>query len=143
MINDTCHIYLIAHVVSDRLAGPVKIGITNSLGSRIATIQTGNPREVTIAFSFATPNREIAATFERAFHEVFGAHRLKGEWFDIPPAAALEGMVANIRSGLKHFLGDDEALMRDALSFCGVGEAETLLDGIQAEVARQAGVTVQ
>ena len=138
MSDETCHIYLIAHVVDGRLDGLVKVGITANLSGRLATIQTGNPRKVDIAFSFGTPSRAIAQTLELAFHEVFAKHRMAGEWFDMNPVLALQGLVENLTAAFNYFI-EDEELKTHALSASGVDEAISLLEGIRALAAKNGG----
>lgn len=64
--------------------GPVKIGITNSLTSRLAVIQTGCPFHAVLWFVWPLFSREEAAMHEQTIHLVYREHRLAGEWFDIP-----------------------------------------------------------
>jgi hypothetical protein len=59
---------------------PIKIGITKDLKSRLSTMQTGNYKTYYIAFAVLT---ESPLELERELHEMFGAQRLRGEWFDI------------------------------------------------------------
>lgn len=111
-LDDTCHVYIVTHLTpAGNLRGPVKIGITSNMDARIATLQTGNPGPIVIAAYFTLPTRAVAATVELAFHEVMAAHRLKGEWFDMPPLHALRAMCSNMESALKHFYGELPELM--------------------------------
>ena len=59
-----------------------KIGITNNLKSRKATLQTGNSKELSIAGYVTVTDRLEAATLEKALHSKFGTCRISGEWFD-------------------------------------------------------------
>jgi hypothetical protein len=68
---------------------PVKIGITGNMPARLAAVQTGSPRRLHAAMVINIPNREIARTFESAFHSFYAGKRLQGEWFDIDPIDAM------------------------------------------------------
>jgi hypothetical protein len=68
---------------------PVKIGITENVHARLASVQTGHHRRLHALGVFGTPNREIARKLERGFHEMYKSHRLEGERFDIDPIQAL------------------------------------------------------
>jgi hypothetical protein len=129
--DSTCYIYIIAHKAKDgTIRGPVKVGITNSLDSRFATIQTGNPTPLALAFWLATPDKNIARSLEHAFHTVYAKKRLNGEWFDMPAYAALRGMCENMRAALQHFLGDDPELLAQAFEFSRLNEAFQLVANI-------------
>lgn len=69
--------------VIGREEGPVKIGITIALRSRLSTIQTGCPFPIEILYWRILPNREIALDIEQCIHQVWEEKRLNGEWFDI------------------------------------------------------------
>jgi hypothetical protein len=131
-MDETCYIYLIAHQTETGIVGPVKIGISKTLSGRLSQLQTGNPRKVVVAMYLPLPNREMAAIFESAFHEVMAKHRMEGEWFDMSPYSALIALTQNVRSGLQHFLGDDEELLEEALAACRLLEAEELVRTIAA-----------
>lgn len=83
------HVYIVAHVVDGVFSSPVKIGITKSLKSRLAMIQTGSPHKVGIAFAFKFPMRIMASAIEGEFHEEAAEQRMVGEWFDMSPLRAL------------------------------------------------------
>jgi hypothetical protein len=129
---DTCFIYMICHKSGDRLAGPVKVGITGQLSARLAQVQTGNPYPLELAIYLPMPDRSVAGLFEGGFHQVMAAHRMKGEWFDLTPPLALAALLANVRSGLQHFIGDDPDLFDLAVKHCRLAEAEDLLKEIMA-----------
>jgi hypothetical protein len=74
--------------------GPVKIGITSNVASRLAGVQTGQHRRLHALAVFDTPNRDIARRMEASFHREFTAGRLEGEWFDADPVTVLERMCA-------------------------------------------------
>jgi hypothetical protein len=57
-------------------AGAIKIGIARDPASRLASLQTGHHEDLHIrALTHG------GAEQERAYHEQFAAHRLRGEWF--------------------------------------------------------------
>lgn len=58
-----------------------KIGITNSLGSRLASIQTGNPFKVSVLLALDFQDRSDALLLEKTFHEQNNDIRMEGEWF--------------------------------------------------------------
>ncbi len=133
--DETCHLYLIAHKGPDgHYESPVKIGITHSLGSRLKTLQTGNPRPIGLVFAFSTPNAHFAKLFERALHHGNAAMRLSGEWFDLSPRVALLNMVSAFWGILKAELGDDKELWDDAMVACGAVEAMRLLSEAKGEM---------
>lgn len=74
--------------------GPVKIGISSNVATRLASVQTGCHRALQVLAVFGTPNRDIAREREAAFHQEFAVKRLEGEWFDVDPINALETVCA-------------------------------------------------
>lgn len=64
--------------------GRFKIGISADPAARLASLQTGSPFLLRLVCS-----REFAdaAAVERELHMRMGAHRIHGEWFDLPPRA--------------------------------------------------------
>jgi hypothetical protein len=97
------YVYVVAHSRADGLHGPVKIGITSSLGSRLTGLQTGNPNQIAVAHVFAFPTRDQALKIEKTFHEDYAEHRLSGEWFNVTPFDALEGLCNVVRSCVDDF----------------------------------------
>jgi len=74
--------------------GVVKIGVTNNIAKRLATLQTGNPWRLEVK---ALVYRTDAFQYEAALHEYFDKQRMRmdGEWFDFgvdsdPPAIISE-----------------------------------------------------
>jgi hypothetical protein len=84
---------------------PVKIGITGNVRARLASVQTGYPKPLEALAVFNTPNRDIARKWESAFHKMFAADRLEGEWFNADPVHVLSEVCAAARgyfeSGVK------------------------------------------
>lgn len=60
--------------------GNFKIGIANDIKSRLASLQTGNPFDLTVMACFGYENAEVV---EKAIHQKFDASRLRGEWFSL------------------------------------------------------------
>ena len=60
-----------------------KVGVSSDVESRLAQLQTGNPLELTIEEVYGFENAEIA---ERAIHQAWKEHRVRGEWFDLKVA---------------------------------------------------------
>lgn len=75
--NGWQYLYLIsAH------SGPVKIGITADPEQRLADLQTGNPRPLSLKQLYLLPT-ESAAKLERTVLQNNRKFRLCGEWFDL------------------------------------------------------------
>lgn len=126
--DKTCHVYLLAHKdPAGIFKGPVKIGITHSLSSRVKTLQTGNPAPIGLVFAFSTPDMGFAKIFEQALHVHNADTRLAGEWFDMNPRAALLCMVSAFWGILSVEIGSDRELMGDAMEACGAVRAMELL----------------
>lgn len=62
--------------------GLVKIGITKNLTSRVASIQTSNPRPVALVHHRQAPLSRVRAWERLCHHELAGHHR-SGEWFAV------------------------------------------------------------
>ena len=78
--------------VIGRERGPVKVGITASLGGRLAILQTGCPFKLTLFHAHAARNRDHAIWHEQSFHESYAEDRLIGEWFKLDAELAIEGV---------------------------------------------------
>lgn len=71
-----------------------KVGITNSMGSRLSALQTGNHVRLTLEFA---ANVERAEEVERLAHQTMQNLRLAGEWFDATVDIAIATVKAAIR----------------------------------------------
>lgn len=92
------HVYLFCfYGRENEPLGPVKIGITSNVASRLAGVQTGQHRKLHALAVFGTPNREIARRLESSFHEQLGSKRMEGEWFEMDPIRALETLCEMLR----------------------------------------------
>lgn len=69
--------------------GPIKIGRSVNVGSRIATMQTGNAEELRVVARMPG-----GAAIESMLHARFAAARMRGEWFQ--PTPDLLALVAEI-----------------------------------------------
>lgn len=96
--NFGVYLYLIcAHAREHEPLAPVKIGITANVAARLASVQTGQHKRLSVIAAFTTPNREIARVLEGQWHRHFAADRLEGEWFNVDPIHALEVMCLSWR----------------------------------------------
>ena len=68
--------------------GPIKIGFTNNLKTRLRTIQTGNPERIKIHYSIEFKTEKDMRAAEKKIHRTLAHKRKKGEWFDILPEDA-------------------------------------------------------
>ncbi len=94
------HVYVIGRIVDGELTGPVKIGVSGSPKARLKQLQTGHPDLLVLAHVFNVPNEEWAYRVERGVKALYASERLRGEWFDMPPAHA----IARIGTGLCTFI---------------------------------------
>ncbi len=89
--------YLVTHKGPDgQLCGPVKVGITTSLRSRLRALQTGSPSELVMAIAIGATDTVGARAVEQRFHRTHDGSRLVGEWFDLDPALALVGLCVEL-----------------------------------------------
>lgn len=132
-------VYVIAVDRPDQPAGPVKVGVTRNVGSRLGSLQTGCPFPLKVVHIFPVPDRDIALGAERAFHTVLKKHRMSGEWFDLSPKAAVEFMCLNIEAMLRWLeIPADE--MAACLEMSGVTKARDILKQYQSPPI---GVSIQ
>ncbi len=71
-----CSVYVFKNVTTRRL----KIGHSVDVQARKRTLQTGNDEEIVILHSRVFKRCKAV---EIALHELFAAHRKRGEWFEI------------------------------------------------------------
>lgn len=92
----TWYLYCVAEVGSED--GPCKIGFTSTLSNRLSNLQAGNWRELTFAWVIQFPTQEAAKDMEQRClcalrPDIYSAtctkKRLKSEWVDCSPMAAL------------------------------------------------------
>lgn len=116
------YIYVIARKDGDDVSGPVKVGITKSLGGRLSALQTGSPHELVVVHALRVPTRDIATEMEECFHGTQRAHRMKGEWFDLDPYDAVVKLCLHFRF-LVQLQVDDPAYHERIFEACGVNDA--------------------
>jgi hypothetical protein len=96
----------------------VKIGFTsNDVSSRIAQLQTGNPREINLVYLFEFENTEMAKQVERIIHwKLRGLEKL-GEWFHYSEVVyTVLKAVEKISIFSSHTCPSDEAIKQHNLS---------------------------
>lgn len=124
-----CIVYIVSHATDGRVSAPVKVGITENVSARMGQLRTGSAAELVLIHAFTMPNREIARAIEEAFHSTQSDKRLRGEWFDMHPVAALQLMVMNIEAALSATgPGLSEKERAEVLEKCGVDGARTKLE---------------
>jgi hypothetical protein len=67
---------------------PVKIGISEDPVQRLAQVQVSNYEEVVFHRFWWLPGVAVASRIEAAFKRDHAVRNIRGEWFDIPAAAA-------------------------------------------------------
>jgi hypothetical protein len=65
----------------------VKLGVASNVTLRMFSLQTGNPRPLTLVRSWLVQNSQA---IEEALHERYAALRLRGEWFAMPASVLNE-----------------------------------------------------
>ncbi len=65
--------------------GPIKIGATCDIKTRLRDMQTASPYLVILARLIHTDHKNIAHMFERALHHELHEFRMRGEWFRDEP----------------------------------------------------------
>lgn len=64
------------YFIQGKSGGPIKIGITKDISSRLKSLQTGHPDELVLLAELPG-----SAEVEIAVHQMFSDCRLRGEWF--------------------------------------------------------------
>lgn len=107
-----CYVYIFCYEDGDSVKGPCKIGITKSLASRLAQVQTGSPHKIVFLGSLLLAPRELARDFERGLHEMLSTKRLHGEWFDLEPGQAA-GLLAHLARMLFEGMAPSSEILED------------------------------
>lgn len=68
------------YLITAREVGKVKIGCANDPWDRLEKLRTASPVELSLEAVLAGAYEE-----ERAYHQRFAAHRVRGEWFNLCP----------------------------------------------------------
>lgn len=102
--------------------GPVKVGVSKSVFSRVAALNRGRavPAEIYSLHPTVRPYH-----IEQFAHERMASHRVEGEWFDVPPqfaARIVEDCIGHIEHGL-------DLTDLSASSFSRVWELTGLVEG--------------
>jgi len=71
---------MIVYFITARELGTCKIGITNDVAARRASLQTASPAKLTVEATLQGSRK-----LEQEFHARFAKDRLNGEWFKITP----------------------------------------------------------
>jgi hypothetical protein len=90
------------YVIAASPDGPSKIGVANNTKKRLAQLQTGSDKLLTI-FNEEIVRATHTLALERLIHTQLGHKRLKGEWFDIN----VEDAIAEVRFGIIRWESDD------------------------------------
>lgn len=83
--NEVWHVYVIAEEGAD--LGPCKVGTARNVAYRLAGLQNGNWRRLTVAVSIPVRGRAMALLVEKQAHARFADTRLgRRDWFACPVA---------------------------------------------------------
>lgn len=114
-----CYVYCIGHELKcGSLDGPVKFGITEDPGKRLAQLQTGSPRKLAVLAVIMMPERKFASHLEKYIHGHFEENRLSGEWFGVSAFEAGGALAALTYEVLTKLGGAGESL-NQVLSWTG------------------------
>ena len=84
MINQH-YLYIIRQsgIEADVLVGDFfyKIGNSKNPESRLKSLQTSNPSELELIFTYGCQTKDESLFFERCMHQLFSSFRHRGEWF--------------------------------------------------------------
>jgi len=69
-------------------SGPIKIGFTSNVDSRMQALQTGNYQQLNLLTIVPAP-----ATLEKLYHDFMDRYRIRGEWFEGKRVSQLAGRV--------------------------------------------------
>ncbi|MER8387289.1 GIY-YIG nuclease family protein [Mesorhizobium sp. M1380] len=87
----------VIYIVASDADGPVKIGKSTFLTSRLDGLQTGNPFKLHVFGVFLT-SRSMAHVIESRIQAALCGARLKGEWFSITALEARSSCRTTIRN---------------------------------------------
>jgi hypothetical protein len=79
------YLYVMARSEGEEFGIPSKIGISDNVGDRVKSLQTGSAFKIAAVFAFRLPSRAIAQDVERDAHRCFQKRRTVGEWYDVDP----------------------------------------------------------
>lgn len=82
------------YVIQSGDGGAVKIGSAGSPSKRLRSLQTGSPEGLALIGVIACRHCQFV---EKRAHAILKEHWLRGEWFDLSPLEAIEGVLAAAR----------------------------------------------
>lgn len=68
----------------------IKIGISQDAEKRLSVLQVGNPKRLSLLFSFDFETRDLAERIEQLIHNRIQDRIVRGEWFYVHPFYLLE-----------------------------------------------------
>jgi len=74
-------VYFIYFIRSGNVGRPIKIGISNNVKKRMATMQTGSPDDLYLIGVIPSESRKQALSVEKWLHCRYEKHHIRGEWF--------------------------------------------------------------
>lgn len=74
--------------------GFIKIGVTENVTLRVATLQTGNPYPIELLCKWHTSDPYDE---ERFWHNHLKQYRVRGEWFKLPDEIVADMIIKSIR----------------------------------------------
>lgn len=107
--HNPTYVYVITVVRHGVMTGPTKVGISNNPYSRLSSLQTGHFEELKLFLSMLLPERDMAAEFERAVHDLFRKEKvmMRGEWIDRDPFQVFPYVMGLFCSALQYKAGFD------------------------------------
>ncbi|WP_019905691.1 GIY-YIG nuclease family protein [Methylobacterium sp. 77] len=91
------HVYLIARRVGLGMHAPVRIGVTDDISGEMATVQACSPFEVTLIHAVRFPDGLVVANLlQDKFADRHLSEALGRGWYDMAPAEALTGLLAQL-----------------------------------------------
>lgn len=77
----SCYLYVMVADSGDSEVRYFKIGISDNVASRVASVQTGCPIPITQVMTLSVGGRSKARSAEKNLHRVMQEFRTCGEWF--------------------------------------------------------------
>lgn len=78
------------YVIAEAGSGFIKVGVAQNPRARLSTLQTGNPRKLSLEFVHECQSRLAAEQVEYRAHGTMLRWRKEGEWFDVPLDHAIQ-----------------------------------------------------
>jgi hypothetical protein len=101
------HLYIVARKQGEEFLTPAKIGFSNQVMARLASLQSGSAFEIAPVFAFRLPSRDFAQAIERQAHQCFQPRRAMGEWFDVDPYILVQAIDPMVDCALRAGARDD------------------------------------